>query len=134
MEKNYDIFLLECSSFQLQFIDKEFAPKVSAITNLSPNHLDHHKDLIEYYGSKFNIFKNQKKSDFLILKNDIKLSRLKIVPKKILIKKSRNKNYIIQNKIKILLNNLKIVGNHNIENLSFAMEIANVFTKLNKIL
>ena len=132
MEKNYDIFLLECSSFQLQFIDKKFAPKVSAITNLSPNHLDHHKDLIEYYGSKFNIFKNQKKSDFLILKSDIELSRLKIVPKKILIKKSRNKNYIIQNKIKILLNNLKIVGNHNIENLSFAMEIANVFTKLNK--
>ena len=27
---------------------------------------------------------------------------------------------------------MKIVGNHNIENLSFAMEIANVFTKLNK--
>ena len=132
MEKNYDIFLLECSSFQLQFIDKEFAPKVSVITNLSPNHLDHHKDLIEYYGSKFNIFKNQKENDFLILKRDIELSKLKIVPKKILIKKSRNKNYIIQNKIKILLNNLKIVGNHNIENLSFAMEIANIFTKLNK--
>ena len=60
---------------------------MSAITNLSPNHLDHHKDLIEYYGSKFNIFKNQKKSDFLILKNDIKLSRLKIVPKKDINKK-----------------------------------------------
>ena len=132
MQENYDIFLLECSSFQLQFIDKEFSPRVSVITNLSPNHLDHHKDLDEYYESKFNIFKNQKKNDFLILKKNIELNSLKTIPRKIFLRIPRKKNYIEVHGLKILLKNLKIVGSHNIENLLFALEIANIFVNLDK--
>ena len=127
MQENYDIFLLECSSFQLQFIDKEFSPKVSVITNLSPNHLDHHKDLDEYYESKFNIFKYQKKNDSLILKKNIELNSLKIIPRKIFLRIPRKKNYIEVHELKIFLKNLKIVGSHNIENLLFALEIAKIF-------
>ena len=33
--KTYDLYLVECSSFQLQFIDKSFRPFISLITNLS---------------------------------------------------------------------------------------------------
>ena len=62
----YDLYLVECSSFQLQFINNKFSPFISLITNLSPNHLDHHKNLKEYYDSKYKIFSNQKRNSYFI--------------------------------------------------------------------
>ena len=45
---------------RLNDFDKEKGnPLISLITNLSPNHLDHHKNLKEYYNSKLNNFKNK---------------------------------------------------------------------------
>ena len=51
-----DICVLELSSFQL-FTMKE-SPYRAIITNLSPNHLDWHKDMDEYVEAKTNIYKN----------------------------------------------------------------------------
>lgn len=50
-----DICVLELSSFQL-FTTKK-SPSRAVITNLSPNHLDWHKDMDEYISAKENIFK-----------------------------------------------------------------------------
>ena len=50
-----DICVLELSSFQL-FTMKN-SPSRAVITNLSPNHLDWHKDMNEYVDAKTNIFK-----------------------------------------------------------------------------
>lgn len=52
---NKDICVLELSSFQL-FTAKK-SPDRAIITNLSPNHLDWHKDMDEYVCAKENIFK-----------------------------------------------------------------------------
>ena len=49
-----DICVLELSSFQL-FTAKR-SPDRAVITNLSPNHLDWHKDMVEYVEAKTNIF------------------------------------------------------------------------------
>ncbi len=51
--KDNDFAVLELSSFQLMKIDH--APAVSAITNLSPNHMDWHTDENEYANAKHNI-------------------------------------------------------------------------------
>lgn len=48
--------VLELSSFQL--IDSDAAPDVSVVLNITPNHLDWHKDMEEYVNAKKKIVKN----------------------------------------------------------------------------
>ena len=50
-----DIIVLELSSFQLMEMD--ISPDFGAITNITPNHLNIHKDYQEYIDSKKNIFR-----------------------------------------------------------------------------
>lgn len=61
----------EVSSFQLETI-RHFRPQVSAILNLTPDHMDRHKTLEEYGRVKARIFENQKLQDFLIINFDDK--------------------------------------------------------------
>lgn len=51
------VAVVELSSFQL--ISMRRSPDVSVITNLSPNHLDVHKDMDEYVNAKKNIYLHQ---------------------------------------------------------------------------
>ncbi|MBR4992086.1 MAG: UDP-N-acetylmuramoyl-L-alanine--D-glutamate ligase [Clostridia bacterium] len=62
------VAVLELSSFQLMSMKK--TPSVAVITNLSPNHLDWHRDFEEYVEAKCNLFKNQGKEDVLVLNYD----------------------------------------------------------------
>src|SRR5699024_9017950 len=48
-----DVAVVELSSFQL--ISMRRSPKVAVVTNVTPNHLDHHKDMQEYIDAKRNI-------------------------------------------------------------------------------
>lgn len=66
--------VLELSSFQLMTMN--VSPKVSIVTNITPNHLDMHKGMDEYIDAKKNIFKFQDKDNLLILnrENDITFS------------------------------------------------------------
>lgn len=59
-----DMAVVELSSFQLQ--DMRRSPDVAVITNLSPNHLDYHKDFEEYIQAKANIFRWQTPNDRLV--------------------------------------------------------------------
>jgi UDP-N-acetylmuramoylalanine--D-glutamate ligase len=63
-----DLVVAELSSFQLHTPRK--SSQVSVITNLSPNHLDVHKDMEEYTQAKANIFRYQTNDDLLILNAD----------------------------------------------------------------
>ncbi len=60
-----DIVVLELSSFQL--MGMEISPDISVITNVTPNHLNIHKDYQEYIEAKKNIFNFQNENGFLIL-------------------------------------------------------------------
>lgn len=65
-EHNFDHYVLEISSFQLDGI-REFAPHIAVITNISPDHLDRYNDdMSEYVRSKFRITMNQTASDYFI--------------------------------------------------------------------
>jgi len=61
-----DFVCLEVSSFQLETINR-FKPKISAILNFTPDHLDRYADLSEYLSAKSRIFMNQDESDYLVL-------------------------------------------------------------------
>lgn len=47
------VAVVELSSFQL--ISMKASPQVAVVTNVTPNHLDHHKDMQEYIDAKRNI-------------------------------------------------------------------------------
>jgi UDP-N-acetylmuramoylalanine--D-glutamate ligase len=63
-----DYCVVELSSFQL--MDMQRSPHVAVVTNLSPNHLDVHKDMAEYVEAKKNIFRFQGENDILVLNAD----------------------------------------------------------------
>lgn len=63
------LIVAELSSFQLESI-KEFRPKIALMTNLSPDHLDRHKNMTAYLAAKKRIFEKQTEDDFLILNYD----------------------------------------------------------------
>ncbi len=50
----HDIVVAELSSFQLMY--SELSPAISAITNITENHLDWHTDMSEYIEAKLHIF------------------------------------------------------------------------------
>ena len=64
--KETSVTVAEISSFQLETIDR-FAPEVSAILNITEDHLNRHHTMEEYIRVKERIAENQSKADFCIL-------------------------------------------------------------------
>lgn len=60
--------VLELSSFQLQDLHK--SPNIAVMLMVTSEHLDYHKDTLEYVAAKRNILKHQSASDFAILNRD----------------------------------------------------------------
>ena len=71
-EKSFAV--AEKSSYQLEKI-VEFKPKVSAVLNITPDHLNRHKTLQNYIQVKTRIFENQNENDYLILNYDDSVCR-----------------------------------------------------------
>ena len=138
-KKDYDVVVLEVSSFQLDNI-VEFSPYISILLNITPDHLDrYNNDFENYLKSKLNITLNQTTNDFLIYNNDdTSFSDLQTQAKKIPIsianKTFDDGGYYKNNKININLNNkamtiekLALNGTHNIFNSMAAAMAARVF-------
>lgn len=64
-----DYIVAEVSSFQLEAIDK-FRPRISAVLNITQDHLDRYKDMDEYAKAKAAVFINQADDDVLVLNAD----------------------------------------------------------------
>ncbi len=121
-----DVAVLELSSFQLMTMKK--TPSTAVITNLSPNHLDVHKDMAEYVSAKCNIFKNQGGDDLLVLNYDNELTRelANAAPGRVRMfsRQSRPENAVVLEKGCISLAgqplipvaDIRIPGDHNVEN------------------
>lgn len=61
-----DWVVAEMSSFQLEKINK-FHAQISAVLNISPDHLNRHKTMENYIAMKERIFETQNENDFCIL-------------------------------------------------------------------
>lgn len=74
--KEGDWVVLELSSWQLQGLGKvQFSPYIAVVTNFYPDHLNRYSAVTDYLNDKKNIFRFQKKGDFLILNEDQKILR-----------------------------------------------------------
>ena len=68
-----DLAVVELSSFQL--MGMRYSPSIAAITNLTPNHLDYHKDFAEYVQAKTSIYTHQVTGERLVLNGDDPVTR-----------------------------------------------------------
>ena len=66
--KKDDIAVLELSSFQLHSMSCH--PNTAVVTNISPNHLDKHKDYQDYIDAKMAVLAEQDENDLLVLNRD----------------------------------------------------------------
>ena len=133
--KPEDIVVLELSSFQL--MNMELSTNIAVVTNISPNHLNVHKDYQEYIDSKANIFKYQDENGILVINYDNEITKdfAKQANGKVVYFSRREKlpNGVIfdEDTVKICDNDLrrhvinkkdvKIRGLHNIENICAAI-------------
>ncbi|WP_313579603.1 UDP-N-acetylmuramoyl-L-alanine--D-glutamate ligase [Chishuiella sp.] len=70
-EDNYDFYVLEISSFQLDDIKKTFKPYIAILLNITPDHLDQYEYQFDLYAkSKFRITENQDENDYFIYNLD----------------------------------------------------------------
>ena len=129
----------ELSSFQLETIE-EFHPKVCAVLNVTPDHLNRHYTMENYAKAKINIAKNQNETDILILNYDDEITRQmkEEVASKVVYfsyKESLEEGIFLKDdaivhkekdEIKVLcpLKDIKLLGIHNIENIMAAAGIA----------
>lgn len=63
------VVVAEISSFQLECV-KDFCPKVAAILNVTPDHIDRHGSFDNYRLTKERIFAKQSKSEYVVLNYD----------------------------------------------------------------
>jgi len=66
--------ITEVSSFQLETVET-FKPKIAAILNITPDHLNRHKTMESYIDAKKKIFVNQKNHDYLVLNYDQEITK-----------------------------------------------------------
>lgn len=68
------VTVAEISSFQLETIER-FRPKVSAILNITPDHLNRHHTMENYAAAKEAVCKNQTKSEICVLNYENEYTR-----------------------------------------------------------
>lgn len=129
----------ELSSFQLESIE-EFKPHVCAVLNITPDHLNRHHSLENYIAAKERIFENQTQEDFTILNyNDEKTRDMAKRTKGKVIFFSlmgKDKSGVFSDEKSIYINcgenvqklididELNILGDHNVENAMAAIACA----------
>ncbi len=136
------VIVAEMSSFQLESIES-FRPRVSAVLNLSPDHLNRHHTMEAYIRAKKNIARNQTKEDVCVLNYEDEVLREfgREVKAEVLFFSSQRKlekgiflengNIIYKNPNECLVCNieeLKLLGTHNYENVMAAVAMAAAYS------
>lgn len=133
------ITVAEVSSFQLETI-VDFHPRVSAVLNVTPDHLNRHKTMENYTAVKLDVAKNQTKEDVVVLNYEderLRKAAETMVPQ-VLFFSSRTElsqgAYLKGEDIMLALNgsvtrvcgihDLNLLGRHNYENVMAAVLMA----------
>ena len=133
------VTVAEISSFQLE-TTHEFAPEVTAILNITPDHLNRHHTFENYANCKLDITKNQTKEDYAVMNYDDPetVKRIDKVPATVILfshKKELESGVIVQDGAVVIrengketyvmpLSEFQLLGDHNIENLLAAVAIS----------
>ena len=141
--KENDIIVIELSAQQLHdFYD--FKTDIGILTNLTPVHLDHFKTYENYQRCKKKIFNHHTQNDLAILNgnnqdvlnltSDIKSTKVYFSANKKCDIYIENQAIYYNNEEIIKLEDIKIKGNHNYENIMCAIVVAKKFNVTNEII
>lgn len=129
------VTVAEISSFQLETIDT-FSPKVSAVLNITPDHLNRHRTMENYIDAKISITKNQGAYQLCVLnyEDEVLRERARHMRCRTLFFSSRRKlsqgmykdengNLVMAEDGRVILNQkeTRLPGDHNAENIMAAL-------------
>jgi len=146
-ECNYDYYVIELSSFQLDGM-YNFKAEMAILMNITPDHLDRYNGMQDYTDSKMRITQNQTESDYFIYCADDEITRREVDKKDIKSKKlpfslrekftdgayKENEQLVItyhNNEFTMSILDLALKGQHNTYN-SMAAGIAAQVLKIRK--
>lgn len=146
-EEDFDWYVLELSSFQLDDMD-DFKVDIAILTNITPDHLDRYEYVMQnYVNAKFRILQNQTANDWFIYNLDDPIVGEEIKKRKIIAKqapfslkeKVKLGGYLEEQQITININekltmsihDLALKGKHNTQN-SLAAGIASRILEIRK--
>ena len=146
-EENFDWYVLELSSFQLDDMF-DFRADISILTNITPDHLDRYNyEMQNYVDSKFRILQNQTNNDWFIYNFDDPIIQAEVAKRKItaktapfsLVKEQEVGGFADEQQITININeqltmsihDLALKGKHNTQN-SLASGIASRILEIRK--
>lgn len=120
--KKNDSAVLELSSWQLQgWRDLKISPSISVVTNIYPDHQNYYKNsMAKYVHDKEAIFANQTKKDFLVLNKNCPWCKK-------MAKKAKGKVVWFSANDVPRGWKLKVLGDHNLENIAAAAAVGEVF-------
>lgn len=81
-EENYDYYVIELSSFQLDGMF-DFKAEIAILMNVTPDHLDRYDGMQGYTNSKFRIIQNQTNKDCFIYCADDKVTKTELAKRKV---------------------------------------------------
>ena len=131
----------EVSSFQLETI-VDFKPHVSAVLNVTPDHLDRHYTMDNYASVKLDVCRNQTEDDYLILNYDDEITKAMAQDERVQAKvvyfsrlHSLEEGVCLKDEAIVICENgqevkvidladLRLLGAHNIENYMAGMAVA----------
>lgn len=146
-ECNYDYYVIELSSFQLDGM-YNFKAEMAILMNITPDHLDRYNGMQDYTNSKMKIIQNQTESDYFIYCADDEVTRIEVDKREIKSKKlpfslrekytdgayKENEQLVItyhNNQFTMSILDLALKGQHNTYN-SMAAGIAAQVLKIRK--
>jgi UDP-N-acetylmuramoylalanine--D-glutamate ligase len=112
-----EIFVIELSSYQL--VDIDYSPWISVITSLFPDHLDYHQTLENYYLAKKRIILSSNKNSYFIFHQKYEIINQWKKEFKGIVEKPPNK-------LPFTINNQRLVGQHNLDNIKLAYAVAKI--------
>ena len=143
IDNKNDYLVCEVSSFQLENTS-DFAPLVAVFTNFTPDHIDYHGSLENYFNAKAKMFKNAKYAIFNAKDNKINEFAKNYNGEKFYFddENYKNSSYIKNNAIYFKQNNIeekiididdiKLVGHHNYQNVMCSIIVAKLLNVPNE--
>ena len=143
LNKN-SIVILELSSFQLT--DLKYSPHIAVVLMITSEHLDWHKDQVEYQQAKESIVKFQTSRDFAVINEDFEVSKqlAKLTKAKIYLFSTHDKtNGVFMENGEIIsniygreelinTNKILLAGEHNLQNVCAAALVSKILNISNQ--